>query len=101
MLRGAALLFGLVATTLLAQEPTKDPDSFDIEPPLLMPMSVARRNFSLLAAPGNPTLPAPNKNLPSSSRRKIKSPISNRLLVRLYAIRLRRRKRAARHASQP
>src|SRR5438105_2208599 len=39
----------------------------------LKPMSVARKNFSLLAAPGNPTLPAPNKNLPSSSRRKIKS----------------------------
>src|SRR5438132_13011126 len=37
MLRGAALLFGLVATTLLAQEPTKNPDSFDIEPPLLIP----------------------------------------------------------------
>src|SRR5436309_13023499 len=37
MLRGAALLFGLVATTLLAQEPSKDPDSFDIEPPLLIP----------------------------------------------------------------
>src|SRR5437016_14299925 len=37
MLRGAALLFGLVATTLLAQEPNKDPDSFDIEPPLLIP----------------------------------------------------------------
>jgi len=37
MLRGAALLFGLVATTLFAQEPNKDPDSFDIEPPLLIP----------------------------------------------------------------
>src|SRR5713101_3199476 len=37
MLRGAALLFGLVATTLLAQEPNKDLDSFDIEPPLLIP----------------------------------------------------------------
>jgi hypothetical protein len=37
MLRGAALLFGLVVTTLFAQEPSKDPDSFDIEPPLLIP----------------------------------------------------------------
>jgi hypothetical protein len=37
MLREAALLFGLVATTLFAQEPNKDPDSFDIEPPLLIP----------------------------------------------------------------
>jgi len=37
MLRGAALLFALVATTLFAQEPNKDPDSFDIEPPLLIP----------------------------------------------------------------
>ncbi|HEY6070998.1 MAG TPA: hypothetical protein VIU85_06465 [Chthoniobacterales bacterium] len=37
MLRGAALLLGLLATTLFAQEPSKDPDSFDIEPPLLIP----------------------------------------------------------------
>src|SRR5258708_17134756 len=37
MLRGAALLFGLVATTLFAQEANKDQDSFDIEPPLLIP----------------------------------------------------------------
>jgi len=37
MLRGAALLLGLVATTLFAQESNKDPDSFDIEPPLLIP----------------------------------------------------------------
>jgi len=37
MLRGAALLLGLVATILFAQEPAKDPDSFDIEPPLLIP----------------------------------------------------------------
>ena len=37
MLRGAALLFALVATTLFAQEPNKDPDSFEIEPPLLIP----------------------------------------------------------------
>lgn len=37
MLRGAALIFGIVATTLFAQGPTKDPDSFEIEPPLLIP----------------------------------------------------------------
>ena len=37
MLRGAALLLGLTATTLFAQEPSQDPDSFDIEPPLLIP----------------------------------------------------------------
>src|SRR6266566_3481173 len=36
MMRVAALL-GFVAITLLAQEPNKDPDSFDIEPPLLIP----------------------------------------------------------------
>src|SRR5947209_20233488 len=37
MLRGAALILGLVATALFAQESTNDPDSFDIEPPLLIP----------------------------------------------------------------
>ena len=37
MLRGFALIFGCVATTLFAQEPATDPDSFDIEPPLLIP----------------------------------------------------------------
>src|SRR5213082_3487594 len=36
MMRAAALL-GFVAITLFAQEPNKDPDSFDIEPPLLIP----------------------------------------------------------------
>jgi hypothetical protein len=36
-MRGAALLLGFVAMTLFAQEPSKDPDSFDIEPPLLIP----------------------------------------------------------------
>jgi hypothetical protein len=35
-MRGAALLLGLIIT-LFAQEPNKDPDSFDIEPPLLIP----------------------------------------------------------------
>jgi len=37
MLRGLALLLGLGATILFAQEPNTDPDSFDIEPPLLIP----------------------------------------------------------------
>jgi hypothetical protein len=37
MLRGTALLLGVWATTLLAQQSTNEPDSFDIEPPLLIP----------------------------------------------------------------
>jgi hypothetical protein len=37
MLREIALLFGCIAITLFAQEPATDPDSFDIEPPLLIP----------------------------------------------------------------
>ena len=37
MLRAAALLLGLIAVPLFAQDPNKDPDSFDIEPPLLIP----------------------------------------------------------------
>src|SRR5438270_12366840 len=37
MLRGIALLIGLAATILFAQEPGKDIDSIDIEPPLLIP----------------------------------------------------------------
>lgn len=37
MLRGIALLLVLATTTLLGQEPGQDPDSFDIEPPLLIP----------------------------------------------------------------
>ena len=36
-MREAALLLGFAAITLFAQEPSKDPDSFDIEPPLLIP----------------------------------------------------------------
>jgi hypothetical protein len=36
-MREAALLLTLVAIPLFAQEPSKDPDSFDIEPPLLIP----------------------------------------------------------------
>src|SRR5207253_11472311 len=42
MMRAAALL-GFVAITLFAQEPNKDPDSFDIEPPLLIPNRQAER----------------------------------------------------------
>src|SRR2546421_10683359 len=37
MRRGIGLLFCVGATPFLAQEPGKDPDSFDIEPPLLIP----------------------------------------------------------------
>ena len=37
MLRLAALVLGFIATTLFAQESNKDLDSFDIEPPLLIP----------------------------------------------------------------
>jgi hypothetical protein len=37
MLRGVALLFGIWATTLFAQQSQTEPDSFDIEPPLLIP----------------------------------------------------------------
>ena len=36
-MRGPALLLALVAVPLFAQEPSKNPDSFDIEPPLLIP----------------------------------------------------------------
>jgi hypothetical protein len=37
MLRAAALLLGFIAVSLFAQDPNSDPDSFDIEPPLLIP----------------------------------------------------------------
>jgi len=37
MLRGFALLLAFCSATLLAQDPGNDPDSFDIEPPLLIP----------------------------------------------------------------
>src|SRR5436190_19217848 len=43
MLRGIALLIGLTATILFAQEPGKDIDSIDIEPPLLIPNRDADR----------------------------------------------------------
>src|SRR5260370_18839593 len=37
MLRGSFLFIGFVAPRVLGKEPNKDPDSFDIEPPLLIP----------------------------------------------------------------
>ena len=37
MLRGFALSLAFATTTLLAQDSGKDPDSFEIEPPLLIP----------------------------------------------------------------
>src|SRR5262249_11326717 len=37
MMRAAALLLALAATTAFAQDASQDPDSFDIEPPLLIP----------------------------------------------------------------
>jgi hypothetical protein len=55
MLRGAAALLGLVATILFAQEPDKDPDSFDIEPPLLIP----NRDTESLAKPA----PSPTRDV--------------------------------------
>src|SRR5438874_4435470 len=53
MMRAAALL-GFVAITLFAQEPNKDPDSFDIEPPLLIP----NREDERLSNPQPGTAPA-------------------------------------------
>jgi len=47
MLRVAVLLIGFLATTVFAQEPDKDLDSFDIEPPLLIP----NRDSESLAKP--------------------------------------------------
>ena len=52
MLRGAALLLGLVATALFAQEPTKDPDSFEIEPPLLIPNRDDEQHAKTAPSPG-------------------------------------------------
>lgn len=37
MVRAVALVLGVLATTLFAQQSQLDPDSFDIEPPLLIP----------------------------------------------------------------
>ncbi len=52
MLRRAALIFGVVATTLFAQEPNKDPDSFDIEPPLLIPNRDDEQHAKKAPSPG-------------------------------------------------
>jgi hypothetical protein len=51
MMRGAALLFGFVAITLFAQEPNTDPDSFDIEPPLLIPNRESEQPAKATSAP--------------------------------------------------
>jgi hypothetical protein len=50
-MRGTALLLGFVALTLFAQEPNKDPDSFDIEPPLLIPNREDEQLSTAKAAP--------------------------------------------------
>lgn len=50
-MRGTALLLGFVAITLFAQEPNKDPDSFDIEPPLLIPNREDEQLSNAKAAP--------------------------------------------------
>jgi len=50
-MRGAALLLGVVALTLFGQEPNRDPDSFDIEPPLLIPNREDERLSTAKAAP--------------------------------------------------
>lgn len=50
-MRGAALLLGFVAITLFAQEPNKDPDSFDIEPPLLIPNRESEQPAKAAPAP--------------------------------------------------
>src|SRR5437763_15090823 len=51
MMRAAALL-GFIAITLFAQEPNKDPDSFDIEPPLLIPNRESEQPAKEVPAPG-------------------------------------------------
>src|SRR6266480_5463318 len=50
-MRGTALLLGFVAITLFAQEPNKDPDSFDIEPPLLIPNRESEQSAKDAPAP--------------------------------------------------
>jgi hypothetical protein len=52
MLRGAALLLGIWSTTLFAQQSTNEPDSFDIEPPLLIPNRGDEPLPDAKAAPG-------------------------------------------------
>src|SRR6202011_3632522 len=51
MLRGAALLLGVWATTLFAQQSTIEPDSFDIEPPLLIPNRDDGKNANPTTSP--------------------------------------------------
>jgi hypothetical protein len=50
-MRVVALLLGFVAITLFAQEPSKDPDSFDIEPPLLIPNRDSEEPAKAASAP--------------------------------------------------
>lgn len=52
MLRGLALFFAVWATTLFAQQSTTEPDSFDIEPPLLIPNRGDEPLPDAKAAPG-------------------------------------------------
>jgi hypothetical protein len=52
MLRGLALLFAVWAITLFAQQSTTEPDSFDIEPPLLIPNRGDEPLPDAKAAPG-------------------------------------------------
>ena len=53
-MRVTALLLGFVAITLFAQEPNKDPDSFDIEPPLLIPNRDDQQLSNAKAVPAPP-----------------------------------------------
>jgi hypothetical protein len=53
MLRGIALLLGVWATILLAQQSTIEPDSFDIEPPLLIPNRDDRKNANPTTSPAH------------------------------------------------
>ncbi len=53
-MRAAALLMGFVAITLFAQEPNKDPDSFDIEPPLLIPNREDEQLSNSKTSPASP-----------------------------------------------
>jgi hypothetical protein len=51
MLRGTALLLGVWVTTLFAQQSTIEPDSFDIEPPLLIPNRDDGKNANPTTSP--------------------------------------------------
>ena len=53
MLRGTALLLGVWATTLFAQQSTIEPDSFDIEPPLLIPNRDDGKNADPTTSPAH------------------------------------------------